>query len=152
MAKKKLLFICTMNTCRSPMAEILYNSIPDNQYEAFSRGFVGNGQPLNQGVFDALVFYDPDLADALSGHISKEVTAEDIATAEQIFTMGYAHMHDLLSFFPESDAESKASVLTDFLDEPGEVDDPYNQDQEVYDACMNRLLMLTRKLYQRLHS
>lgn len=94
---KCILFVCTGNTCRSPMAEaILKNKgIPD--IEVKSAGvYAVNGQRASR-------FAQEVLADAVihQEHQSKQISAEDVEWATHILTMTESHAAAIRNFFPE---------------------------------------------------
>ena len=97
----KLLFICTGNICRSPMAEGLAPSIAaeyQHEVEAKSAGTLG------------LIDYtaDPKAVEVIkerkldiSGHRSKEITRELIVWADYILVMERKHASHVRANFPD---------------------------------------------------
>lgn len=67
MKKKKVLFICTHNSCRSQMAEGLLNSIYGTKFEAYSAGLI----PTNVNPYAVEVM--KEIGIDLSKHYSKSI-------------------------------------------------------------------------------
>ena len=129
-----ILFVCTGNTCRSPMAEGLLKKIAeDNDFEVeiCSGGMNANeGSRANANAILALEKYGVDI----SGHVSKNVDAQTIADADVILTMTAAHKEMLLYLFGGA-AEEKTYTLLEYAGLDGDIDDPYGGDIDVYEKC-----------------
>ena len=69
-----ILFICTGNTCRSPMAHYYLNSLNLNGVKAFSAGLFADGSPISENSRLALSEAGIDA----KNHISHTVTLEDV--------------------------------------------------------------------------
>ena len=85
----KIMFVCTGNTCRSPMAEAAAKAIfPKEGYEIISRGIsVFESTPASENAQKAVAEGGLDL----SQHMSKQISEEDIKTSDVIFTMTNPH-------------------------------------------------------------
>ena len=81
----KILFVCTGNTCRSPMAEAIYRSMTGNQQlQAASRGTVVLfPEPSNPKADTVLENHNL----ALEGHVSRQLTEEDLGEGTLVLTM-----------------------------------------------------------------
>jgi protein arginine phosphatase len=150
---KKVLFLCIGNTCRSPMAEYLFNSItPQNEYVAFSRGLKDNNQkPISEKALTALVNYNPML-EYSRAHVSKQITEENVSDADIILTMTQENRDKLIQKIPS--ASNKVYTLKEYLEIKTDLDvlNPFEKSQEVYNTCRDELVELTRMLYQKLSS
>ena len=120
----KIIFVCTGNTCRSPMcAEIARQKY---NLDADSRGLAADGSPISENAVTAL---------AEAGYVcdterpSRQLTAEDIFAADRIVTVTPAHAKVIRDALPQS--ASKIEVM------PLPISDPYGGDLPVYRRCLS---------------
>jgi len=115
---KRILLVCTGNTCRSPMAEALFRRMAEERgvpAEVKSAGVAAlAGQPMSRHAADVLRAKGIDP----SGFRSSEVSAADVAWADMILTMTSHHKRHLLERFPE--AVEKTYALKEFASAEGE--------------------------------
>lgn len=101
MLMKTLLFVCTGNTCRSPMAEALARrALADHpDWKVLSAGIGAiNGQPPSSYSVDAL----HQIGVPLSGHTSKMLTGRLIRDADYIFGLTRSHVEGIALLYPEA--------------------------------------------------
>ena len=147
-APRRILFVCTGNTCRSPMAAALLNDMSrpreicsasgelcvTPQYAAISAGLYANaGDPITPAAAEALreagVVSRPD-NDYLS-HRARSVSAELVAEADEIVGLTASHAMQLMLRFPE--AASKIRTL------PIDIPDPFGGTADTYRECLAQL-------------
>lgn len=102
---KRVLFVCTGNTCRSPMAQCLFTSMAkeqDVEVRADSAGlYAREGEPASDGAYAAM----EALGLSLQGHRVKPVTEELLAGADLVLCMTQAHAEQLQMRFPDAKAK-----------------------------------------------
>lgn len=139
---RTILFVCTGNTCRSPMAEAIARSLAENAgpgsvpTRVVSAGVsAAPGRPASPEVGVAL----RELGIEPLQHRSRELTRELVRDAEAIFAMGAMHRDAVLSLDPGADGR------TVLLDPTGsDVPDPIGLPQAVYNTTAARMFEMVR--------
>lgn len=129
-----ILFVCTGNTCRSPMAAGIMNRI------ALERGldvriesagiFAQEGAPASTEAILAVKKYDVDLL----GHHAQPINTELIEKSDLILTMTPAHKMVFAQTAPE-----KTCTLCEYAGTEGDIADPFGGDVEEYEACAEQI-------------
>lgn len=130
-----IIFVCTGNTCRSPMAEYYLKSKNLNGVCVTSRGFSG-GESANENSLSVMSEAGIDI----SGHVSKCITAEDIKTADKIICMTAFHKQLLISLGTN---ENKIHVLGNGIS------DPFGCDKDVYRKCRDDIFTAIDELIEK---
>ncbi len=136
---KRVLFVCTGNICRSPIAEGLLRHATRSRrdIEVASAGVAtGYGQRPSENGVEACRQIGVDIR----GIRSQPLTSELVEWATHIYGMTHSHLDAILTFFPE--AEEKAWLACEF--EPSlaarpEVPDPIGMGIHAYIATRDHL-------------
>ena len=122
---KKVVFVCTGNTCRSPMAEGYLKSKKTNGYEVISRGLSTDGSPAAQNSVVAMLEKGVDI----SSHTSRQMTYEDAERADVIVCMSASHADVLEALGID---KLKCHVLG--------ISDPFGGDLDTYRHCRDEII------------
>jgi glycine hydroxymethyltransferase len=133
---KSVLFVCTGNICRSPIAEGLFLRLLGNRkdIEVVSAGVHAvRGQPPSLYAVQVCEEEDVDI----SGVRSQPLTGTLVDRATHIFAMTGAHLETIQTLFPQG---AEKSFLIREFEEPGttvwrDVPDPIGLGREVYEDC-----------------
>jgi len=142
---KTIVFVCTANSCRSPMAEVLCkqllaeklgctpDQIAERGYSVLSAGTAAISDcPASRQAIEAMRRRGLDL----TRHASRPITPGLVEDADLIFVMARHHADSILHIMPE--AEDKVRML----DEQGygdDIADPVGGSVEVFVACANHI-------------
>lgn len=143
LASQIILFVCTGNTCRSPMAEVLFRKmlcrrLQCNEDDLLERGFVvlsaglatTPGMPASRDAVDLMQRDGIDL----TSHQSQPATPDLLCVADQVVTMTESHRESIASRYPEI-AERTRTLSANGSD----VSDPFGGDAEDYRRCRDEI-------------
>ena len=137
MLKPTIIFVCTGNTCRSPMAEGIAKHFIEQSglidWKVSSAGVFGmDGMDISIESIKALQNCGIEFNSA-----SRTLTAKMIKDATHVYCMTNSHKQSVLHLVPDATG-------VELLDCDGSIADPIGQNQEVYDAVAERMFELIK--------
>lgn len=148
MAKIQFLFLCTGNTCRSPMAEGIFRKylaeklncevdhLEKNGYKVCSAGVMGLvDMPATNEAVAACAAKGFDIRT----HRSQALSQKLIENSDVIYAMSRTHCRTVLAL------SQKAADKCMLLAEGKDITDPIGQGQHVYDGCADLIEKAVKK-------
>jgi protein-tyrosine phosphatase len=136
---RKIVFVCTGNTCRSPMAEGMFkhrlaermgcavDQLPARGYVVSSAGVSAlPNDPAAEDSIESLREFGIDL----SGHRSRLASADLLARADDVIAMTRSHLLTIVSRYPVLSGSLRLLCGSD-----GDLDDPIGGGLDVYRKC-----------------
>lgn len=135
---KELLFVCTGNTCRSPIAEQLARArlarAGRDDIRVASRGlFVDEGEGMSEAALAVLAERGIDGR----AHSARALSAEDVKGADVILAMTKGQVGEILARHPS--AKGKVFSVADYAKKGVDIADPYSGDAAAYRAVADAL-------------
>ena len=138
----RVLFICSGNTCRSPMAAAVLNHLGKGKYVAFSAGISAfNGDSISQEAVTALENAGIPCTDNnnYKAHSSRPISEELLKSCDRAVAISSRHLFALLRAFP--DHAEKLTVMSK------DISDPYMLGQAEYDSCLAEITECIKDMF-----
>lgn len=148
--RKAILFVCTGNLCRSPMAAGLLRARlqadgQGDEYQVLSAGtWTVDGKLASH--YARLVMADRGID--ISDHRTREISADLVDAADLILVMTRAHRESLVAEFPE--AASRIYLLSEMIGKTYDIADPYASSLACYAYCADELETVIDRGYERI--
>lgn len=145
-----IMFVCTGNLCRSPMAAGLLRHRLASEglaetYEVASTGvWAVEDHPASANAISVMAERGVDL----SGHIARTIRATDVAEADLILAMSREHEQMIRNTWPQY--SWKVHRLSEMVGKRKDVRDPYGGSVEEYRACADALAEYIEQGFERI--
>ena len=140
--KTTVCFVCTGNTCRSPMAAAVLNALGKGGYKAVSAGIsVIAGDMISKNSVAALKkagiesTHDNDY----ESHRAVQISDELIERCDKVVAISKSHLMALIYAFPQH--AERITVM------PRDIADPFMHAPEVYDECLGQITECIKEMF-----
>nr|WP_314845222.1 low molecular weight protein-tyrosine-phosphatase [uncultured Microbacterium sp.] len=151
----RVIFVCTGNICRSPMAEAVFRDLAERQglgprivSSSAGTGDWHLGERADHRTLDSLTRrgYDGSL------HRAKQFSAASFAENDLVVALDRTHERILREWARDEDQEGKVTLLMTFDPEASsqDVPDPYYAGAEMFDSVLGMIETATRGLFRQL--
>jgi protein-tyrosine-phosphatase len=145
---KSVLFVCTANICRSPMAEGLFKSFVSDEIDDWEIGSAGTwadtGSPAASYTLAVLANRGIDLSE----HASRRVTRELLSAYNLILVMERGHKEGIKAEFPEY--SGKVFLISEMVGAKFEVRDPIGGPLVEYEYTSKEIENIFTRGFQRI--
>lgn len=148
-ADVNILFVCTGNTCRSPMAEgylkDLIQKSGRKDIAVLSAGLMAiPGQQASRHSLEVLQEQGIDI----SQHQSRQITTDFVKASDWILTMTESQKMILSREFPKE--SEKIKTLSEFASLDGEIGDPFGGDRFQYEKASQDIRKGVEKIWEKI--
>ncbi|MFE3574174.1 low molecular weight protein arginine phosphatase [Lysinibacillus sp. NPDC059133] len=142
----KILFVCTGNTCRSPMAEVILKHKQMDNVEVRSAGIYAMPN-AEMSAHAQQVLYEENMTHQ---HLATQLSITEMEWADLILTMTTAHKDTIIANYPNAD--QKVFTLKEYTSEVsgGNVVDPYGGSIGIYQETFAELTKLIERLVKKI--
>ena len=145
----KILFVCTGNSCRSPMAEALFDArMPESWRDAVEASSAGTAAADGMKAAPYAIKALAEIGVNLHDHRTRYLTRRMIEEADLIVAMAGEHRDEIADLVPR--AREKIIVMgeIDHRRDSPDIADPIGRDEETYRGTRDEIDLLASMLIE----
>lgn len=147
----RVLFVCTANVCRSPMAEAISNALAEEQRVPWKATSAGVKALVGEGMSPRAVAALEEIGVYSAEHRARQVDPRMLQEADLVLTMTTTHADVLRRLSPPT--SDKVHTLVAFAEGTAEgegIPDPYRQSMTAHRASVRQLLSYLGEIVRRM--
>ncbi len=129
----KILFICQGNTCRSPMAEVIFNHIAKDRGLTCHAESAGMSGASREHASDNIIEVLADIGIDISAHRSQKLTEEIFYRNDIIILLESSHEKLIKLLYKEN---KPVHIM--------HIPDPFGGDKNEYEQCRDKIISVVK--------
>lgn len=147
-----VLFVCTGNVCRSPMATGFFNAkaLAAGEAHLYCARSAGTRALVNQPASANAIVVMHQRGIDITAHSGKMITVDDLDQAAVVIVMSRSHYEALATEFPVY--RHKLHLMSELKGPAFDIGDPYGEPLAEYQSCARELENLIEHGYEKIKS
>jgi len=147
-----ILFVCTGNTCRSPMAEGFFRHLckVNTPKKLINIQSAGTGAADGCGASENAIKVLDELGINLRNHRSQKLTSTLLEWSDLAIAMTQNHFSNIRNLALQIEKKPEIKLLSEFSDKSLGISDPFGGNLEIYKDCFCEMKKHLCNLYARI--